>query len=218
MITQFFILGSSSTYGVGSSSAGWADLVKQYLHAKMYAEGGVGEKYEVYNFGKSGAKIDFIKGTFQQQLKDYGRGQRTIVLVAIGGNNTKAEEEPGNFVSTPQEYKNEMRDVLTLLKNNSDGLIVVGSNGYVDEAKTNPKLNPLTGGRSYFTNARRQHFKEVLQSLCDGMDVPIVEPNISQGEWLAKYLYMDGLHPNQEGHQLIFEAIKPLLDKYLGDV
>lgn len=216
MMTQIFVLGSSSIYGVGGSNAGWGDLIKQYLHAKMYGENGVGEKYEIYNFGKSGATIDFVKDTFPQQLKDYGRGHKTIVVVAVGGNNTKAQEQPDNFVSTPEEYESEMRELLTMLKQNSNALILVGSNGYVDETKTNPKLNPLTGGRSYFTNSRRQQFNEILKKLCDVIDVQLVDLGINKEEWLEKYVYQDGLHPNQAGHQLIFESVKPLLNEHLS--
>lgn len=50
---QIFILGSSTVYGVGAEHAGWADLIKQALHKKMYSENGSGEKYEIYNLGKS---------------------------------------------------------------------------------------------------------------------------------------------------------------------
>lgn len=214
MITQLFILGSSSSYGVGASNAGWGDLVKQYMQAKMYGEGGVGEKYEVYNFGKSGAKVNFVQETFPRQLEEYGRGGRTIAFVAIGGNNTKAEGEPDNFVSTPEEYVAEMREVLGMLKGCVDELVVVGSNGYVDEAKTNPKLNPLTGDRSYFTNARRQQFKALLKQLCDELGIPVIDVEVEEKVWRETYLYRDGLHPNQAGHQLIFDSIRPLLDTY----
>jgi len=214
-MTQVFILGSSMVYGVGGSQGGWADLIKQYLHQKMYGEDGIGEKYEVYNFGKSGATIDFVKDTCMSQLEAYGRGQRTIILLAVGGNNTKAEEEPHNFVSTPEEYENEMRELLSLLKQNSDGLIFVGSNNYVDESKTNPKTNPLTGGRSYFTNSRRQQFAGIVKQVCDDLGIPLIDVTVEKEKWLDAYIYKDGLHPNDAGHQLIFEAIKPTLDKYL---
>ncbi len=215
MITQVFIFGSSSAYGVGGSNGGWGDLVKQHLHAKMYGNGGIGETYEVYNFGKSGAKIEFVKDTFQQQLKDYGRGHRTIVLLAVGGNNTKAEGEPTNFASTPESYITEMRELLTMLQQHCDGVVMVGSNWPVDESKTNPKTNPLTGDRSYFTNARRHMFNTVLKQLCTEINVELVELDVDKHAWLESYQYKDGLHPNQAGHQLIFESIKPRLDKLI---
>jgi lysophospholipase L1-like esterase len=215
MMTQVFILGSSMVYGVGGSHGGWADLIKQHLHQKMYGDDALGEKYEIYNFGKSGATIDFVKDTFMSQLGAYGRKQKTVIVLAVGGNNTKAEEQPDNFVSTPEEYEKEMRELLALLKENSDGLIFVGSNNYVDETKTNPKRNPLTGGRSYFTNSRRQKFAGIVKQICADLDVTLVDVTVEKEKWLSSYIYKDGLHPNDAGHQLIFEAIKPALDKHL---
>lgn len=215
MITQVFILGSSYTYGVGAEHTSWADLVKQYLHGKMYKEGGVGEKFEVYNFGKSGETISFVKDSFEWLIKQYGRNQKTIIIVSAGGNNTKAINDPHNYVSTPQEYEHEMKQLLTILKNSSDAVIVVDSNGYVDEEKTTPKLNPLNGSKSYFTNVRRQEFKAIAESLCSKMEIPIVDHSVDMHEWIRTYMYKDGIHPNQAGHQLIFEAIKPLLDEYV---
>ena len=214
MITQVFVLGSSLPYGVGASHAGWGDLIKQYAHAKMYGKSGVGQKYEVFNFGKADAKIDFVKETFPQQLHDYGRKQKVVVVIAIGGNNTKAEGSPDNFVSTPEEYEHEMKDLLTLLVQYSDAVIVV-DNGYIDESKTNPKVNPLTGGTSYFSNARRQQFSAITKQLCKEKGIDYAQVAVGEQEWIKNYLYSDGVHPNQQGHQLVFESIKPLLNKYL---
>lgn len=49
-MTQIFILGSSNAYGVGGKDGGWADILKQYLHNKMYGKYGIGEKHELFNF------------------------------------------------------------------------------------------------------------------------------------------------------------------------
>ena len=35
---QIFFIGSSSIYGVGGESGGYADIVKQSLHKKMYGK------------------------------------------------------------------------------------------------------------------------------------------------------------------------------------
>src|SRR5690606_31230815 len=107
MITQVFIMGSSHAYGVGASEAGWADLMKRHLHDKMFSEGGIGEQYEVFNFAKSGETIAFVKDLAPQILEQYGRGQKTIIIVSAGGNNTKAVDVHDNYVSTLTEYENE---------------------------------------------------------------------------------------------------------------
>lgn len=213
-MSQIFIVGSSSTYGVGGENGGWADLLKQKLHKKMYGKGGIGEKYEIYNFGKSGATIDFVMKTFPQQLEQYGRGKKTITIVSVGGNNAKAEDEPKNYVSTLKEYTDSMSDLLNLLASQSTHVIAVGG-GYYDESKTNPKINPFTGGKSFFTNVRRQEFQAQLKKLCIERKITFIETGISESEWKEKYIYDDGLHPGALGHELISEKVMKELEKIL---
>jgi len=211
---QLFFLGSSSVYGVGSERGGWADLVKLALHKKMYAQGGVGQKYEIYNLGKSGATIDYVLNEFPNQLKQFGRGQQVITIVNVGGNNSKAENDPDNFVSTPEEFTAEVSHLLDSLKKQSTHVIAVGS-GYLDEAKTYPISNPLTGGKAYFSNKRRAIFQECFKKSCEEKEIPFVEVGVSEEEWKEKYLFEDGLHPNQQGHELIAKNVLAELSKML---
>ncbi len=211
---QIFLIGASTVYGVGAEHGGWADLIKQALHKKMYSENGSGEKYEIYNFGKSGATIDFVKNTFPDQLKEYGRGGKMITIVSVGGNNAKAEDQPDNYVSTIEEYTQQMSELLDLLKKLSNYVIAVGG-GFYDELKTNPKPNPLTGGKSYLKNDRKQKFEARFKQLCDEKGITFVGVNVSEEEWKKKYLYEDGVHPNQAGHGLISEKVLAELEKII---
>ena len=199
---QIFIIGSSSVYGVGGENGGWADMVKRAFHKKMFSRGGVGEKYEVFNFGKSGATIDFAEKIFSNMLELYGRGGKLITVVCVGGNNAKAEDRPDNFVSTLEEYTEEMSDFFDTLKKRSATVIAVGG-GYYDESKTNPKDNPLTGGKSYLTNKRKQEFERQQELMCGKKQIPFIKVNVSEEEWKREYLSSDGVHPNDKGHTLI---------------
>ena len=211
---QIFIVGTSLAYGNGAKSAGWGDLIKSSIHSLMYGESGVGEKYEVYNFAKPGSTIDFVQDEFPALHRAYARGDKLIVIASIGGNNSKAIGSPDNFVSTIEDYSSEIERVLALLKSKSDNVIIV-DNGYVNESVTNPKLNPLTGTYSYFTNERRSKFSLVTKELCSKYELVYVETGIDKDTWVEKYLYEDGVHPNDSGYQLIFEAIKRELDPLL---
>lgn len=213
-MTQVFTLGSSSVYGVGSPAGGWGDLIKQALHKKMYEKDGVGEKFEVFNFSKSGATTTFVKMSFPEQLKQYGRGGKVITIIYMGGNNAKAEGTPENFVSTVEEFSKEIAELLDLLKEKSSHVIAVGS-GYYDESKTNPKPNPLTGGKSYFKNSRKREFESRFKELAEDRGMPFVEVGVDEQEWKDKYLYKDGLHPNQDGYELISKKILIELEKLL---
>ncbi len=212
-MTQIFILGSSSVYGVGAEDGGWADLIKLALHKKMYRDGGIGQKLEIYNFGKTGETIEFVSETFPQQLEKYGRGGKIITIVSVGGNNAKADDFPENFVSTVAEYTTAMTSLLDLLKKLSTNVVAVGG-GYFDESKTNPIPN-LTGGISFFNNARKQQLEAVQQQLCSERQIPFVGVQVTEEEWLQNYLYRDGLHPNQKGCQLISQNVLAELEKII---
>lgn len=203
---QVFILGASAVYGVGAEHAGWGDLVKQYYHSMMFSEGGMGEFFEVYNFAKPGVTIDFIIDTYPRHFEDYSKGSKVITIASVGGNNSRAKDEPTNYASTPESYSEELAQLIDVLKKSSEKIIFV-STVYVDETKTNP-ITTSHGNKYYFTNARRKQFEEITKGLCAQNGIGFVDVPVLEEEWRQKYLYQDGLHPNQAGHQLIFNAIK----------
>ncbi len=211
---QIFILGASSVYGVGAER-GWADLVKSYVHGKQFAPGGSGETCEVFNFAKAGSTIEFIAETFPWFCENYQRGPELITLICVGGNDAKAVGTPENYVCTPEAFKEKLTNLCQVLKAHSQRVIFV-SNGYLDESKVNPKVNPLTGANSYFTNERRGQFNAITKNVCASMGFDFVAPTCDQDAWTRSYLYQDGLHPNQAGYELMFAAIQPKLDALLS--
>lgn len=214
-MNQLFIFGASAAYGVGAGRAGWGDLLKQRLHEKMYSENGVGEKYEAYNFAQPGADVAFVMVTARELLKFYRRSGKIIAVISVGGNNSKAEDRPDNFVSSVEEYEQLMSRLIERMKEDVDEIIIVGS-GTVDESKTNPKHNPLTGGESYFTNDRRILFSHALMKLCNKYDVTFVDVDVAPDEWKVNYLYADGLHPNQRGHEYIAQKVWQEVDRLIS--
>jgi lysophospholipase L1-like esterase len=211
-MTQIFILGSSSAYGVGDTEGGWGELLKRHYHEEMYSLGGIGQQIEVYNFAKSGATIDFIINNFPSQLKLYSQGGKIICILLAGGNDSKAADAPDNYVTTDEEYTGKLEKLFKLLKELCTHVIAV-DHGYVDEAKTNPIINPLIGGKSYFSNSRRRLFGVIQKNLCIDFGFEFIGIPVSESDWYGKYLFEDGLHPNNKGHEYIYNAIVKRLDK-----
>jgi acyl-CoA thioesterase-1 len=209
-MTQIFIFGASIVHGVGAEDAGWADLIKRKIHNKMYSENGTGEKYEVYNFGNPGATIGFVLKTFQYQIQNYHKEGKKIVILSVGMNNAKAKETPDNYVSTIDEYKAQMSDLLQKIKSDVDQVICVGLTP-VDEKKT----MPMRPGGSYFENGRVHEFNKAFADTADENSISFVNIEVDLEDWCNNYLYDDGLHPNQKGHQLILERVFPQLEPLL---
>lgn len=212
---QIFILGASSVYGVGAERAGWGDLVKAYVHGKLYAPNGPGETCEVFNFAKAGSTVEFVANTFPWLCENYQRGPGLITLISVGGNDAKAQDTPDNYVCTPQAFREKITHLCTTLKERSQHVIFV-SNGYVDESKVSPKPSPFGDGKvSYFTNERRGQFNAITKEVAQSFGFGFVAVDCDKDLWIEKFLYKDGLHPNQAGYELVFAALKPKLDEVL---
>lgn len=211
---QIFIFGSSSTYGVGSTNGGWSGLLKKKLHNRMYGENGIGEKYEVFNFGKSGATIDMVQNSYKSQLDAYGRDGVNIALLNVGGNNALAinnPDNPDNYVSEPEEYKKEIHSLLLSMKKDFVHIFFV-EGGYYDESKVSPKQSPFDNSCSYFSNERKQLFSNVTKGVCEELDIIYIPVRVSEQEWIEKYIYQDGLHSNDAGYKYIFNNIWSLIE------
>lgn len=211
-MVQIFLLGDSFVYGVGAEDGGWGDLVKKYFHKKMYSAGGVGEKYEIYNFGKSGEGIDFVEKTFKQQLEQYGRDGEIITVISVGTNDIKAKDSKKNFGMTISELLEKLNLFVDFLVNRDIKVILVGT-GFFDETKSNPRISPITGRRSFFTNERQKDFLVGLETLCKNKKISFVDLEVGGKEWKEKYLCIDGVHPNQKGHDFIAEKVLSKLNE-----
>ena len=88
-----------------------------------------------------------------------------------------------------------MKDLLTIIKKDGHTVVFVGS-GYIDESKTDPKPNPLTGGCSYFRNDRKEIFDSITKNICQELDIQYLNIGIKKDIRIAKYIYQDGLHAN----------------------
>lgn len=208
---QIFILGASSVYGVGAEQAGWGDLVKSYVHNKMYGPDGTGEICEVFNFSKAGSTVEFVAQTFPWICENYQRTKELTILVSVGGNDARAKDTPEGYACSPEAFKDKVTNLANLLKDHAKNVIFV-SNGYVDESKVNPKPSPFDNSVSYFTNQRRSQFNAITKEICQSLGIDFVAVDCNQDVWIKNYLYKDGLHPNQAGYELVFQAVKPKVD------
>jgi lysophospholipase L1-like esterase len=213
---QIFILGASIAYGVGAEKQGWADLIKTHLSNIIYGKNGIGEKIEIYNFSKSDETIDFIKRNLPSQLKEYKRGGEITAIINIGLNNAKAAGNPTNYLCSIDDYEIQMNELITEVKKQFNNIIIIGY-PYHNEEKTFPKINPFTGGKSYFSNQRSQLFNNKLEEICNEQKVRFINIEIEKDDWINNYLYDDGIHPNQKGHNYIFNSIIKHLDSWLKE-
>lgn len=204
-MTQIFIFGSSNAYGVGGENGGWPDLIKQQLHQVMYNKGGTSEQHELFNFGKSGATVDFVSTSFSDLFRCFRRDKsQTIGILSVGSNDARAVTAPDNFSSSLEHFQSEMTALISQMSASFDQLYVLDFFP-IDESKTMPFVSPTTGIRYYYSNERRFQFSDALEAICRTQGVVFLKTGVPINEWIGSYLYEDGLHPNSIGHQKLAE-------------
>lgn len=208
-------MGASIVYGVGGPHGGWADMIKLDLHNRMYGEARLGEMHEVHIFAKPDATMDFVAAGCDAYVADYCRdGAKTVVVISVGMNNAKAIGTPDGYVSSAEDYEKAMRELLLHLASIVDAVVCVGFMP-VDESKTSPKLNPFTYKNSYFTNQRVTKFNDAFHKAAEesGDKVRFIDlfGKVEQDDWIMTCLSSDGLHPNDKGHQWMYEQVMPTI-------
>lgn len=75
----------------------------------------------------------------------------------------------------------------------------------VDEKLTNP-LKSSSSGKCY-TNERIGNFNKIIYEVCDSHSLLCIKASEKYLEKDYKMLLADGIHPNDQGHEVIFNLV-----------
>lgn len=215
---RVFIFGDSITQGFYSSFGGWAQLIINDIHTKNSAnlpDGDVeNEVYnEVYNLGISGDTVDGIMDRMANEVSARHLYQDDdVIILAIGTNDASLAN---NMVFKDEkdfeiEYEDLVGSALSLSKN----VICVGLSP-VDETLTNPWKFSSTGKQ--WKNNRINLFEDIIKQITVRKEVDFIGiHDILINEMDAgRDLHSDGLHPNDLGHRLIADIVRPKIEELI---
>lgn len=165
------------------------------------------------NLGVAGQTSTDLLGRMEHEAntraKNYERG--IAILISVGSNDAAIR---GGQETKPEEFSDNLKQLLDSAKNLTERVIFIGFPA-VNEDKT----NPLIGTEHYFKNERIKSFEDIAKRLCDELKIPFIPVHDHFTEKMASGVLVnaeDGLHPNDAGHQLIFELVRPALDGLLA--
>jgi len=138
-------------------------------------------------------------------------GDPLIAVVAIGTNDDLFEN--GEQRVSPEEFNANIQKVIETLKPITQKIMFVG-NAACDEKLT----TPVFWADIHYTNEQMRKYEQIVQKVAAEQKLPFVpvfetfQAKMAAGE----NLLADGLHPNDAGHELIFQLVRPELDKLLS--
>lgn len=208
---RVLVFGASSAQGYWDTKGGWADRLKLHyfgLQMRDFSK----DIPKVMNLGISDDTTTHIINRIGHEAEARVNAKGLSFVFQIGSNN--AATLAGRPRSTPEKYQTELKKIIDISKNYSNKALVVGFPA-VDESRT----NPLPWADMSFLNKDIVIYENAAKDLCEENEVDFVpihgefSSRISMGENLWSH---DGLHPNDSGHQLIFELVRPALDDLLN--
>ncbi len=210
---RVLVFGASTTQGYWDTEGGWVARLRKYYDTKQVKIQAAGIKNEsqpsIFNLGVSADTSRDVLKRFEAETVARRRGPLAFIF-CVGGNDGAIENSKPR--ATAEEYKSNIELLIKTARKFSNKILIVGLNP-VDESRT----TPVFWADVHFTNSQMKVQNKILKEISSQENIPFVpifealEKRLKAGEDLL----IDGLHPNNEGHEIIFQLVRPELDKLL---
>lgn len=206
---RVLVFGDSITQGFWDTEGGWVARLRKHYDVRQLEDIQNRDEPTIFNLGISGGTSRTIIERFDNETQARQNGEEIFIIISTGLNDS-CREGSDMYRSTPEEYEQNMQELTTKAKAYSTKVLFVGLVAG-DESKT----TPVFWRDIYYTHERTKMFEEIMQKVAVANDIgfiPVFEKFKKRFE-NGEDLLADGLHPNNDGHELIFQLVLPELEK-----
>lgn len=197
---RIVVFGDSITKGFDDSQGGWVHRLKRDLENRENSD------YSIYNCGISGNNTrDLLKRLkTENEARFLEENDEHIVVFAIGTNDSSKYHENNKYHVPLEEFKENMNDLIHQAQELSTRIIIIGLTS-IDENKTTPVS--WDSNLSYYQK-NVEAYNSALLDIAQDHNLEFVK--------LLNTVPLDdmedGLHPNDKGHEKIYQKIKKLFN------
>lgn len=154
---------------------------------------------EIYNLSVSGGTTETILERFESEARVR---KAEALIFQSGGNDASYENSPGNYRVPLEAFEQNIEDIVARARNTTERIIFIGFKN-CDESRT----MPVSWCNFFYRNEDIQRYNSVMKSVCERNNVSFLDIY----GLLEPLDLVDGLHPNETGHQKIFSAVRDFL-------
>lgn len=211
-MSEIFIFGDSISWGAcDPSGGGWAQLIKSEIYKLQLSTPDLW--CPVFNLGIPGDTAAGVARRLEGEIcARHETGQDIFALLAIGINDSIFNLSDAKASLSARQFRLSLDEIIQKAKRLRVELCVVGL-APVDEALLNPL--PWNANLAY-TFERARIFESELESFCAQNDLQFINIWSSWIEQDWKTLLSDGLHPNSEGHRIIYQLVRGAVLQWLA--
>ena len=204
---NILIFGDSITWGAWDLQGGWVSRLKKVLTKRSVSSD---DYYSlVYNLGISGDNTDGLLNRFETEVKErIDDDEDAVIVFAIGINDSQFINTEKRHSVPVGRFRKNIKELVKNARRVTDRIAFVGLTP-VDDRKVDP--SPWNPAKSY-KNEYVEKYDKIIQEVCNERKVDY------GGLWgafqqrdLTSFL-SDGLHPNDEGHKVIFDTVQKHLE------
>jgi lysophospholipase L1-like esterase len=189
------VFGDSTSWGGWDlEKGGWVSRLWFYLGGRQE-----GDDIELYNCSISGGTSDTILARFESEAKI-----RTadVLIFQTGGNDASYKSSPDNLLVPEDRFRQNIEEIIKRAKPISNKIVFCDLKN-CDESKT----MPVPWADFYYRNEDMQKYCKIMEEICIANGVEFLDLDI-----LDNVDFFDGLHPNEQGHEKIFQQVKKFLE------
>lgn len=211
---RVLVFGDSITQGFWDLEGGWVSRLRRYYDERQVKDLVNNDEPTIFNLGISGdVTLGVLKRLDHETEARKWRwpDEQFAFIFAIGVNDSAIDDGVEN--SNVNRYHEELKAMIDKARKFSNRILFIGLTPCEEEV-----VNSRIGKDKSLTNKRILEFDETLKNVCTEYKVSylsIFKPLKNRMDE-GRHLFDDGLHPNNEGHQLIFELVRPELDRLLN--
>jgi lysophospholipase L1-like esterase len=203
MNNRILIFGDSIAWGAWDSKGGWVNRLKNHTNNQSIKT--QSENYNtIYPLGISGNNTDDLLRRFKNELKNrLDEESNIVVIIAIGINDSQfniSNDENRIPIKTFKENLNKMIEIANPV---SKQILFVGLTPVDDTLLLPMPWKPTHG----YSNAQIKKYNNALKELAKTKNIPLIDLYEDLSRKDIKKLLSDGLHPNTEGHEIIYNKI-----------
>jgi acyl-CoA thioesterase-1 len=205
---RILVFGDSIAQGfVDEERGGWCNQLVVDSH-KQRAEDGRDEGRVVVNLAVSGDTTTDLLARVQVEAKARIKDINDVVVLAIGANDSRyvmATRENAVLLSDTIRNLLKIRELLAELVNQ---VVVIGLLPVYE-----PRIQPIAWRPDEaYSNAEVSRYNGAIREFAEERKLPFIDvADVYEGR--EEELLPDGIHPNAEGHYLIYKRIKTALQK-----
>lgn len=184
------IFGDSTAWGAWDlDKGGWVNRLWLYC-----ANGD--QETNIYNLSISGGTTETILERFESEA----RVRKADALVfQTGGNDAAYDKDTKEHLVSPEKFEINIENIILKAKGLAKRIVFIGFKN-CDESKT----MPVSWRNLCYANKYIKEYNATIKRVCDKNGIKFVDIF----GLLNNADFEDGLHPNANGHQKIFEAVK----------